>query len=191
MKNLKEDLKKTIDLGDSDLENILSKFQPKSFRKNEKMTSFGKISKYFKFIDSGLLRVYFIDKQAKEITIQIGIENMWIGDIHSFLTQTPSLYHIDILEDTTILQIHKTDLETLFLQVPIMERFFGLKVQRAYISLQERTLHQLNKSAEERYLEFKRKYNHIESRVPQYMIASYLNISPEHLSKVRHFLAKK
>ena len=191
MKNLKEDLKKTIDLSDSDLENMLSKFQSKSFNKNEKVASFGKTSKYFKFIDSGLLRVYFVDNQAKEITIQIGIENTWIGDIHSFLTQTPSLYHIDILEDTNILQIHKTDLEALFLQVPIMERFFRLKVQRAYISLQERTLHQLNKSAEERYLEFKRKYGHIESRVPQYMIASYLNISPEHLSKVRHFLAKK
>ncbi len=191
MKKLIEHLKKTIDINDSDLEIILSKFQSKSFYKNEEITSFGKTSKYFRFINHGLLRVYFIDNQAKEITVQIGTENTWIGDIHSFLTQTPSQYHINILEDTSISQIHKTDLETLFQQVPIMERFFRLKVQRAYISLQERTLHQLNKPAAQRYLEFKRKYGHIEPRVPQYMIASYLNISPEHLSKVRRSLAKK
>lgn len=190
MKNLVTDIKKTVDINDSDLEKITSRFQYKSWKKRE-IPSVGRTAEYFRFISSGLLRVYFIDNYAKEITIQIGIENTWVADIHSFLTQMPSQYRIDVLEPTDIYQIHRTDLENLFLQVPVMERFFRLKIQRAYISLQERTLHQLNKSAEERYLEFRHKYGHIEFRVPQYMIASYLNLSPEHLSKVRKQLSKR
>ncbi len=190
MKNLITDIKKTVDINDSDLEKIISLFQYKSLQKGE-ISSVGKTSEYFRFISSGLLRVYFIDNYAKEVTIQIGIENTWVADIHSLLTQTPSQYRIDILEPTNIYQIHRNDLESLFQQIPAMERFFRLKIQRAYIALQERTLHQLNKSAEERYLEFKDKYGHIENRVPQYIIASYLNLSPEHLSKIKSQLNKK
>ncbi len=189
MKNLITDLKKTIEINDADLDKIITRFHKRSFGKNSAIPSVKKISHHFKFIESGLVRVYFIDNQAREITIQIGIENAWIADLHSFLTETPSQYHIDVLEPTTIWQIHRSDLERLFAEVPVMESFFRLKIQRAYISLQDRTLHQMNKSAEERYLEFRNKYGHVEARVPQYMIASYLNISPEHLSKVRNKLA--
>ncbi len=191
MQNLITDIKKTIEVNNSDLDRIVAKFQSKLYKKNERIPSFGKTSNYLKFIEKGLLRVYYIDDQAKDITIQIGIQSTWIGDIYSFLTQTPSPYYIEVLKPTKVLQINKNDLESLFLNVPLMERFFRLKVQRAYISLQERTLHQLNKSAEERYLSFKSKYGYIEPHVPQYMIASYLNITPEHLSKVRNHLSKK
>ncbi|MDN5216988.1 Crp/Fnr family transcriptional regulator [Fulvivirgaceae bacterium BMA12] len=189
MQNLIADIEKTVKINGGDLDKIITRFHEKSFGKNAAIPSFKKISHHFKFIESGLVRVYFIDNQAREITIQIGIENAWIADLHSFLTQTPSQYHIDVLEPTTILQIHRSDLKKLFVAVPVAESFFRLKIQRAYISLQDRTLHQMNKSAEERYLEFRDKYGHIEARVPQYMIASYLNISPEHLSKVRNKLA--
>jgi CRP-like cAMP-binding protein len=191
MKNLKTEIKTTIEVNDVDLEKILAQFHSKTFNKSDIIPSIGRISNQMQFIQEGLIRVYTIDKQAKDITIQLGIENMWINDLYSYITQTPSKNHIEVLEPTTILQIHRNHLENLFKEIPTMESFFRLKLEQSYIRLHNRTLHQLNNTAIERYLEFRNKYGHIESRVPQYIIASYLNLSPEHLSKVRKQLSKK
>lgn len=185
MQNLIADIKKNVTPTNSELEKINARFHSKTFNKKEMIPSIGKTSSHMQFIQSGLVRVYTIDNQAKEITMQIGIENMWINDLYSYLTQTLSNNYVQVLEPTTILQIHRNDLEKLFVEVPIMETFFRLKLQQSYIRLQDRTLNQLNKSAEERYSEFKNKYGFIEPRVPQYIVASYLNITPEHLSRLR------
>jgi CRP/FNR family transcriptional regulator, anaerobic regulatory protein len=191
MQNLITDIKTTITVSDADLKKIIARFHSKTFNKSDIIPSIRKTSNYMQFIQSGLVRVYTIDSQAKDITIQIGIENMWVNDLYSYITQTPSENHIQALEPTILLQIHKRDLDNLFIEVPIMEKFFYLKTQQSYIRLYNRTLNQLNKTAEDRYLEFRNKYGHIENRVPQYIIASYLNLSPEHLSKVRNHLTKK
>jgi CRP/FNR family transcriptional regulator, anaerobic regulatory protein len=191
MQNLITDIKATIEVSDIDLEKIIGQFHTKTFNKSDIIPSIRKTSNHMQFIQNGLVRVYTIDKQAKEITIQIGIENMWINDLYSYITQSPSENHIEVLESTTILQIHRNDLESLFKEVPAMESFIRLKLEQSYVRLHNRVFNQLNNSAEERYLEFRNKYGQIENRVPQYLIASYLNISPEHLSKVRKHLTKK
>lgn len=191
MKNLIADIKTTIDVSDIDLEKIVIQFHSKTFNKSTIVHSIGKKSNHIRFIENGLVRVYTIDSQSKETTIQIGIENMWVNDLYSYITQTPSKNHIEAWETTTILQIHRNDLESLCKEVPLMESFLRLKIEQSYIRLHNRTFHQLNNSARERYLKFRSTYAHIENRVPQYIIASYLNISPEHLSKVRNHLASK
>ncbi len=189
--SLVDDIKATITIADPILEKVIEQFQSKTFNKSDLIPSFRKVSNHMQFIKGGLVRIYTIDKQGKEITIQIGIENMWINDLYSYFTQTPSENRIEVLEPTTILQIHRNDLENLYKEVPMMSNFFHLKLEKSYVRLYNRAIRQLNQSAEERYLEFKSKYGTIENRVPQYIIASYLNISPEHLSKVRNQLAKK
>ncbi len=191
MQNLITDIKTTIEVSDIDLEKIITLFHSKTFNKSDIIPCIEKTSNHMQFIQDGLVRVYTIDKQVKEITIQIGIENMWVNDLYSYITQTPSENHIEVLEHTTILQIHRNDLESLFKEVPSMESFIRLKLEQSYTRLHKRTLNQLNNSAEERYLEFRNRYGHIETRVPQYIIASYLNLSPEHLSKVRKHLTQK
>lgn len=191
MQNLITDIRATIEVSDIDLEKIIGQFHSKTFNKSGIIPSIGKTSNHMQFIQNGLVRVYTIDKQAKEITIQIGIENMWINDLYSYITQSPSENYIEVLEPTTILQIHRNDLERLFKEVPAMESFIRIKLEQSYVRLHNRVFNQLNNSAEERYLEFRNKYGRIENRVPQYLIASYLNISPEHLSKVRKHLTKK
>lgn len=191
MQNFIADIKATIEVSDIDLEKIITQFNSITFNKSDVIPCIGKISNHMQFIQDGLVRVYTIDKQAKEVTMQIGIENMWVNDLYSYITQTPSENHIEVLEPTTILQIHKNDLESLFKEVPSMESFIRLKLEQSYIRLHNRTLKQLNNSAEERYLEFRNRYGHIENRVPQYIVASYLNLSPEHLSKIRKHLIKK
>lgn len=191
MQNLITDIKATIEVSDKDLEKIIAQFHSKTFNKSDIIPCIGKTSNHMQFIQDGLVRVYTIDNQVKEITIQIGIENMWLNDLYSYITQTPSKNYIEVLEPTTILQIHRNDLKNLFKEVPPMESFTRLKLEQSYTRLHNRTFNQLNNSAEERYLEFRSTYGHIENRVPQYIIASYLNLSPEHLSKVRKQLTKK
>jgi CRP-like cAMP-binding protein len=92
---------------------------------------------------------------------------------------------VQAIEASTVLQIHRDTLEKLFVQVPIMERFFRLKIQGGYVALQERTVQAMSRPAEERYQAFRTKYREIEQRVPQYMVASYLGITPEFLSALR------
>lgn len=191
MQNLITDIKATIEVSDKDLEKIIAQFHSKTFNKSDIIPCIGKTSNHMQFIQGGLVRVYTIDNQVKEITIQIGIENMWLNDLYSYITQTPSKNYIEVLEPTTILQIPRNDLKNLFKEVPPMESFTRLKLEQSYTRLHNRTFNQLNNSAEERYLEFRSTYGHIENRVPQYIIASYLNLSPEHLSKVRKQLTKK
>ncbi|WP_437398742.1 Crp/Fnr family transcriptional regulator [Flagellimonas lutimaris] len=191
MQNLITDIRATIEVSDIDLEKIIGQFHSKTFNKSDIIPSIRKTSNHMQFIQNGLVRVYTIDKQAKEITIQIGIENMWINDLYSYITRSPSENYIEVLESTTLLQIHRNDLKKLFKEVPAMESFIRLKLEQSYVRLHNRVFNQLNDSAEKRYLEFRNKYGQIENRVPQYMIASYLNISPEHLSKVRKHLTQK
>ena len=190
MQNLIADIKNVIPVQDNDLHKIISRFKEYAFKKKEAISSIGRVAGHFQFIASGLVRVYFLDTDAREVTVQIGIGGMWINNLYSFLNQSPSQFHIEVLADTTILQISKKDLEQSFEETPKMETFFRLKVQHAYCRLQDRTINQLNVPAKERYLELRKNYGEIESLVPQYIIASYLNISPEHLSKIRNQLAK-
>ena len=189
MQNLTSDLINTINPNRDDLQTILNEFDLLSTKKGT-VPAFGKVATHLQFIEDGLLRVYILDNDARDVTIQIGIGNMWVNNLYSFLNQVPSNCYVEILEPSILYRISKQDLEKLFVKVPIMETFFRLKIQQAYCRLQDRTLNQVNKSAEERYLEFQSRYGKIETLVPQYIIASYLNISPEHLSKVRNKLSK-
>lgn len=188
MHNLKTDIKTTVNIADNDLRKILENFELKTYDKSTVIHPQGKTSNHLRFIEKGLIRVYTIGESGKESTIQIGIENMWVNDHYSFITQTPSKNQIEALEETSILQIQRQDLEFLYKKLPVMESFMRLKMEQSYIRLYNRIYHQMNDSAEERYLTFKNTYGHIESRVPQYIIASYLNLTPEHLSKVRRIL---
>lgn len=137
------------------------------------------------FIAEGCLRAYYMDEEAKEHIVQFGIEGWWVNDLYSYLAKTPAKQFLQALEKSTVLQINRDTLNILYKEVPAIERFFRLKFEKAYVAFQERTLDVMSKTAEERYLEFRTKYRDIEQRVPQYMVASYLGITPEFLSSLR------
>lgn len=179
-----------VHLSPTDCEQILAAFHPKTLKKKEILLSQGETSAHMRFIEQGCLRSYYIDDNAQEHILQFGIEGWWVNDLYSYLTQTPATYFIQAIEDSTVLQIHRDTLESLFKQVPAMERFFRIKIQNAYVALQKRTTRTMSQPAEERYRQFREKYRDIEQRVPQYMIASYLGITPEHLSKIRRRLGR-
>jgi CRP-like cAMP-binding protein len=130
-------------------------------------------------------RTYDVDAKGQEHIVHFGLEDWWVGDLYSFLTDTPSNYNIDCLEDTEALQITRANLETLYQSVPKMERHFRILVQNAFIASTRRISATLAKSALERYQEFINRYPHIEQRVPNHQIASFLGITPQSLSRIR------
>jgi CRP-like cAMP-binding protein len=145
----------------------------------------GDVCRYESFIVSGCARTFYPDEKGHEHVVMLAIENWWTADLGSFITQTPADYNVQCLESTDVLQFSHDDLDQLYRDVPKMERFFRLIVQNAYVAAQKRIVHNLSLPAKERYLRFREKYPSIEQRVPQYMIASYLGMTKEFLSKIR------
>nr|WP_297784926.1 Crp/Fnr family transcriptional regulator [uncultured Allomuricauda sp.] len=178
-------LRETIDLNTEQESIVLDSYKEKYLKKKEVLLFAGEISNHMQFIAKGCLRAYHMDEEAKEHIVQFGIEGWWVNDLYSYLTETPAKQFVQALEPTTVLQIHRDALNELYNKVPAIERFYRLKFEKAYVALQDRTINSMSKSAEERYLEFRSKYRSIEQRVPQYMIASYLGITPEFLSALR------
>jgi CRP-like cAMP-binding protein len=180
-----KNLSKYITLSGDEKETILSSFTTRKFRKHQYILQEGSVSKFETFIVQGLTRTYEVDDKGQEHVVQFGLEDWWVGDIYSFLTETPSVYNIDCLEDTVVLQISKPDMERLYESVPKMERHFRIMIQNAYIASVRRISSSLAKSAAERYDEFLRSYPHIHQRVPNHQVASYLGITPQSLSRIR------
>ena len=102
-----------------------------------------------------------------------------------FFTGSPSSYSISALEDSEVLYIDNDNLEKLYLSVPKLERYFRILLKNAYVASQRRIILAINQTAEERYIDFIKRYPDLEQRVPQYLVASYLGITPEFLSKIR------
>lgn len=178
-----------ITLTDKEIEIMRSLTRIKSVRKGQFVAEQGEICRYENFVVKGCLRCYHVDEAGKEHVVQFAVEEWWISDLHSFLTQSPAHFNVDAIEPSVLVQFGYHELQELYQQVPKFERFFRLIIQNAFIASQKRVISTFSQDAENRYLEFRNRYPDIESRVPQYMIASYLGISPEFLSKIRQRLA--
>lgn len=168
---------------------FLSLLQPATIRRKDYLLQQGKVSRNESFITRGCLRAYTIDEKGQEHILMFGIEGWWMSDLYSFLTQSPAGCFIDALEDTTLLQLSKPDLERLYEQVPKFERYFRLILQNAFVAQQQRINQNLSFTAEERYREFTLKYPGLEQRIAQKQIASYLGITPVFLSMIRRKLS--
>jgi len=182
---LLKNLGKHVSLTNDEAAVIQTLFVHRRFRKRQFILQEGDISRYETFIIKGITRTYKTDEKGQEHIVQFGPEDWWIGDMYSFLSDTPSVYNIECIEDTEVFQITKANQEKLFNQVPKMERHFRILLQNAFIALTKRVASSLTKSAGERYEEFKNTYPHIDNRVPNHQIASYLGITPQSLSRIR------
>jgi CRP-like cAMP-binding protein len=151
----------------------------------------GNVCRYESFVLKGCLKTFYIDNEGQEHIVQFAIENWWTADLSSFLTQTPACYNVLCLENCELAQITFPDLEELYLAIPKLERFFRIIIQKAYIAAQQRIVNNFSMAAKDRYVQFRKQYPEIDQRVPQYMIASYLGITKEFLSKIRHQLIQE
>ncbi|MDM1097465.1 Crp/Fnr family transcriptional regulator [Myroides odoratimimus] len=178
-------LRQTITLDEHTVHKVLDSVEIVKLKRKEFLLTPGQPSKYMRFIVEGSARCYYLDENSQEHTLQIGIENWWINDLYSFLTQKDSQMYIQAIEPAVILQISQSNLEQLYQEVPEMSTFFRIKIQSAYVALQERMLENLSTEVYARYQKFIKDYRDIEQRVPQYIIASYLGVTPEFLSYLK------
>lgn len=175
----------------TDEEKQLSKtfFTPKKLRKKQYLLQEGDVCKYIAFVEKGILRSYTLDDKGNEHIIQFAFEGWWISDQYSFFTGEPSIYTIDALEDCELLLLSRSSEEQMLEKIPKFERYFRILLQNSLISIQRRLVSNLSHSAEEKYTELIGSCPTIPKRVPQHMMASYLGITPETLSRIRKKIA--
>ncbi|NGY38513.1 Crp/Fnr family transcriptional regulator [Flavobacterium sp. XN-5] len=160
-------------------------FIPKKIRKKQTLLLEGDVCTYNAFIEKGILRSYTTDAKGNEHIIQFAFEGWWITDLSSFLMGENSTYTIEAIEDSELLLLTAAAREELMDALPVFERYQRLLLENAYIALQARVNSALTATAEEKYTKLTIAYPNIVARVPQHMIASYLGLTPETLSRVR------
>ena len=180
-----------IPITDEQFEFLKTQFIPKKVKKHEFLIREGEVAKYGIFVAAGCLRTYTIDNKGKEHIIQFSIENWWTGDRNSFMTGTPTPYFIDALEDSEVLLFEDASMQKAIAYIPAMAAQYQEGLQRHGTANEKRIVSSLSATAEERYDNFLKTYPTIAQRVPQHMIASYLGVSPETLSRIRKQLSRK
>lgn len=182
---------KHIQLTSQELDYFHSLLKVKKFKKKEFLLQGGDVCHFSGFINKGCIKNYILDDKGNEFIMYFAIEDWWVGDISSFYEQRPGYLFIETIEETELLTLDFNSNEKLLNKIPKFERFFRILIQRSMTTLQQRFFNTLAKPAEDRYLEFLKKYPQVVQRVPQQLIASYIGVTPEFLSKVRHKIAKK
>ena len=137
------------------------------------------------YVESGAMRSYYVSPSGVEHTVQFAIEDWFISDFASYIYQEPASLFVEALESGRVFQINYRDTEALCQQYHVFDTFFRLVTQKSFAFAQRRVLSNLGKTAKERYEEFLALYPSIVQRVPQYMLASYLGMSAEFLSRIR------
>lgn len=163
----------------------------KKLRKRQYLLQEGDVWKYNAFITRGLVRFYSVDESGRENIVSFAKENWWTGDRASLLTGEPSKNNIDAIEDTELVLITKTNFDRLCQEIPALNDMVNAIINKSFITSQNRIHSAIAFTAEQKYLDFVQRYPDLSLRAPQAMIASYLGITPETLSRVRKETAKK
>jgi CRP/FNR family transcriptional regulator, anaerobic regulatory protein len=191
MKNINNYLAKVLSVPVEKVNACSLHYEVKKIQKNQFLLQYGEVCRYIYFVEKGLLKMYSIDKNGKEHIIQFAPESWLISDRSSLYFNEKSVYYIEAVEDSEVLLLHSDFINKLIGEFPNSLEKSDILVQKHIKSLQDRINSLLGETAEERYMKFIRMYPDLLLRVPQWMIASYLGITPESLSRVRKELARK
>jgi CRP-like cAMP-binding protein len=165
-------------------------FKERKIKRRQFILQEGDVCSVNTFVVEGCFRMYFVDPKGKEHNIQFAVENWWIGDIGSFHSEEPSKLYIEALESSTILQIKKQNQLDLFVNYPKFNRIFRVFTENALVTYQRRVLQNISSTAEERYLDFMKRYPLFFNRISNVQIASFLGVTPEFLSTIRKKITK-
>lgn len=182
---LYQKINEIVSLSDEEFNHLKTLFVPKKLRKRQYLLQEGEVCKHQAFVEKGLLRSYTIDEKGAEHVLQFASEGWWMADLSSFITDEPSLFTMDALENAELLLINKQSWNTALQKIPALERYFRILIQNHLIATQKRLMQSLTETAEEKYIQFSKIYPACIQRVPQHMIASYLGVTRETLSRLR------
>jgi CRP-like cAMP-binding protein len=164
---------------------LTSKIELKKIRKKQWLVTPGDYCKTDYFVNKGCFRAYYVDENGHEHITKFATEGWWITDIQSYFSGLPATLYVESLEDGEVIALNKSALEALYEDIPQLNKYFRLVYQKAMLNSNQRVLRTISNTAGEHFLQFIEQYPNLEQRVPQYMIASYLGITPEFLSKIR------
>jgi CRP-like cAMP-binding protein len=180
-----------VPLTPGEQEMISTYLKPRKIRKKQYLLQEGDICKSIAFVEQGALRAYSIDDSGEEHIIQFALEGWTISDLYSFLTEEPATYNIDALEDSELVLINRPAHYEMLEKIPKYQSYILHLITGAYLAMTRRLTSVISNSSEERYTTISELYPDILQRVPQHMIASYMGLKPETLSRVRKKLSNK
>ena len=164
---------------------------PKRLRRKQYLLQEGDVCKHLCIVEKGALRAYVLDEKGVERITAFALEGWTMGDLSSFIKEEPATLNIDALEDCEMVLISKQAHDELLQKLPKYETYIRKLMTDAYIALQKRTTNMISLPLEERYNALTQMYPNIVQRVPQHMIASFMGLSPETLSRVRGRITNK
>jgi CRP-like cAMP-binding protein len=183
--------KSSVTLSEDERNLIMTKLKQKKLRKKQFFLQEGDVCKYMGFIVNGATRMFAVDEKGHEHILHFGLEEWWVGDYESFNLLTPSKYYVEALEEADLILITNEQLQELARTIPAIAAMLDSLNRGDTIANNKRIRAAISLTAEERYDDLARTYPHFLQRFPQNMIASYLGISPETLSRIRKAAAVK
>lgn len=178
-------------LTDNDISLLKEVFKPKKIRKHQYFMQSGEVCRMAGFVVKGALKKYTIDDTGKENILELFIENWWAADKESFMIGTPTPYYIDAYEDTELLVITKDDFLKKLCKLSFYSEFNQALTERQSIQLMKRLQSSKTYTAEQKLEELQNTYPEFFQRFPQHIIASYLGMTKETLSRIRNNALKK
>lgn len=183
--NLFSSIDGKVKLTNDDKELISSFFEFKALRKKDFLLEEGDICKNLAFVSKGALKSYSLDEKGQEHISLLAWEGWWVSDFKSFISEEKAILSIDAIEDSEVLLISRNNYEALLMKVPAMERYFRMLYQNSLVTKDRRLISSNTYTAEEKYLHLIEMYPFISQRIPQNLIASYLGLTPETISRIK------
>lgn len=187
MSVLRSNIEKTIKhpISDTEFRQFLDLTFEKSFDKKAVLAEEGHLCNYIYFIEQGSCYSFITDEKGEKHAVQFALEGYWISDLYSFFSEKPALYTVEALEPLVTLALNRSSFQKACDTLPVFDRFFRILIQNAYVATQYRIAKTNSEDAETRYAEFSKLHPAFVQRIPQYLIASYLGIKPQSLSRIR------
>ncbi|NJM52280.1 MAG: Crp/Fnr family transcriptional regulator [Blastocatellia bacterium] len=184
IERLRKHFEEIITLTDEEFEYISTHFKQRKLRKHQFLVQAGELVKSEFFVVKGLLKTYQIDETGKEHIIKFAMEDWWITDYQAFFGQSEATLYVDCIEEVELLELSFANREKLCSELHKIEHFFRRKSNLGYIALQRRILSLLNSNAKERYEQLLQQSPKLLQRIPKTLIAAYLGVSRETLSRL-------
>lgn len=177
-------------LSEEDRKKIAARFRIKEVRRKELLIKEGQVAKDVAFVLSGCLRSFSVDENGFEHILQFAPSDWWITDMYSYISQKPAYLTIEAISAGEVALLSRKDQLHLFDEVPALERYFRIITENALVSTRQRLIDNLSLTARQRYEHFCTTYPSLVHDIPQKLIASYIGVTPEFLSKMRSDLLR-
>ena len=191
MDALRQYIKQMIDISDSDLSQFLSYSSVRHYKRLQALSTSGSIPNEIFFITSGIIRVVITDSQGVEHTVHFALENQFITDYSGYLLQQPAIYTLQALQDTTVIVLPRAAIDWGYTHLPQGQKLGRLVAEYYYIYQDHRIKNLYAHTPTQRYASITDIFPDIHNRAPQHMIASYLGITPVHLSRLKKAAHRK